>query len=131
MSKVAEHFKKHRWKYIWAGSILATAGITYAIVRTNSSLRPPLGDKDRMRPPLVDNSNASIGSQVFGTQNNYSVKRLSYIITQTGTDNFWRSQSACSRDTGISEHRLSDYFNHGRPLNENIELVREGVASNL
>lgn len=138
-SRVKSHLKKHRELYIGLAGGVVLAGIAYVIVRgnsyrTNDIAATTLVDKARDATTLVDKSQTIIRSHISNSHignvtNNYNVKRLSYIISDPETKQWWRSQSEAAKDLGISETRLSRYFNHGDQI-PGVELIREGVVSN-
>ena len=117
--------------------IFTTVIITRRIVRRNISVCDHLSGQRMDATTLVDNSGINVSSSIFqnsqvaNTIINNSVERLSYIVHQEGTDNWWRSQSEAARELGISEPRISSHLNHGAPLENGIKLVREGVKASV
>ena len=117
--------------------IFTTVIITRRIVRRNISVCDHLSGQRMDATTLVDNSGINVSSSIFqnsqvaNTIINNSVERLSYIVHQEGTDNWWRSQSEAARELGISEPRISSHLNHGAALENGIKLVREGVKASV
>lgn len=157
MEKVKQHFRENEKFYVGIGVGVGLAVITGLIMRTHSgpSLRSSsiedlanadtsviiksscgrLIDQGRVADDLSTNTQMIMGSHFVAgrdnniTMNNVPVKRLSYIVSQDGTDKFWRSQAEAAQYLGISENRISEHLNRGEPLAGGISLTREGVSS--
>ena len=150
------HFEKYKLVYAAAGCVLLgadLAGITAymmkgckVVITTHPVGEKPRLDGDTMRQ-LYDHlsgqrcdattsvgnsqvvSNSVLQNSHIGPVYNYPAKRLSYIVSQDGTDNWWRSQSEAAKALGISEPRISSHLNHGDPLGGGISLIRQGITS--
>ena len=138
--QIKTHYEKYKIVYHLVGTgllVILTVLITRRIVRRNISVCDHLSGQRMDATTLVDNSGINVSSSIFknsqvaNTIINNSVERLSYIVHQEGTDNWWRSQSEAARELGISEPRISSHLNHGAPLENGIKLVREGVKASV
>lgn len=130
--KFKTHIKDHKELYIGLGIGLGVAGITYVIMRRTSSrcIHSALTEAVVSTPPSQVTSH-SFNSNSFNTTYNYRAKRLSYIVSQDGTDNWWRSQREAAKACDISAVNLSKHLNHGEPIVGRPELsfTRQGVSS--
>lgn len=133
--KIRQHFQNHRDLYVGIGAGALLAGFTALIMRELTVYPTSLSGRMRDATTSVDNSQTA--SLIFRSQinqtgpvtnNYYGVKRLSYITSQDGTDNWWRSQSEAAKALSLSEKRVSDHILHGSPLAGGISLTREGIA---
>ena len=129
IDKIKKHFEEN-WKiYAGDGIGLGVAGISALIVRTNVNSPTRLSRRSAHQLALAGVEQVNVGSHVFNAPvtNNF-VNHLSYIVSQDGTDNWWRSQAEAARALGISSSRISDHINHGAPLAGGISLTRQGVS---
>jgi hypothetical protein len=134
MSKIKQHFKKHKTIYIAGGSSIFFAGITYLIMRDlrGGRIHDQITGADVFTTNLNKVSHSFVSESFNVTTNNYhGVDRLSYIVSQNGTDNWWRSQADAAKALNISEAALSKHLNHGDSIigRPDLSFTREGVIS--
>ena len=138
LEKIKQHVKDHKEAYI-VGVTFASVTCLYMRVYECSAVKHMpkkcCGRITDQSQTNIDSYFSGGGIEVIGG-NNYgnvfnktSSKSLSYIISQKGTDNWWRSQADYARERGLSEADVSKYFTKGRPLPNGETLIREGVAN--
>jgi hypothetical protein len=131
--KVKNHVGRHKVAYSF-GAGVALAGITLYIMRDHRLFRgreitkEVLRQRNHQNTPIMDS--IFVGGDNYGTMTNNSVpRRLSYIIQQDGTDNWWQAQAEYARDRGISEKSVSQHILEGKPLPNGESLTRRGIVS--
>ena len=133
IKKIEKHLKNHKELYIGIGIGVGLASITWYIMRNH-----PVSCSYRILPTKLVNTgsaqvvSSSVSNSFNSVTNNYGdVKRLSYIVSNPLTDEWWRSQAEAAKALGVSDVNLSKHLNHGYPLigHDGLELVREGVVS--
>lgn len=136
MSAIRKHVQDHKQFYIGVGMGLGVAGITVLIMRNPriGRIHDPSGGLDVFTtlPQGVSHSfNTTTVVDSFNNTYIHGVKRLSYIVRQSGTENWWRSQADAARALDISTSALSKHLNHGDPIigRPDLSFVREGVSS--
>lgn len=133
-ARAREHLEKHRDIYIGIGIGAALVGITWVIVRRNESpfLRSAFDEALSLdRPSYV--ASHSFNTTVDASTHIHGVKRLSYIVSNPATGEWWRSQAEAARAIGTSTSRISQHLNYGAPIggHPGLSLVREGISSVL
>lgn len=134
IERIKQHVKDHKVVYACGATAVVTAGITCLVMRSSSisgGYRTSGGSLVDIGFPQTASHSFNGNTNSFNTTNNNFVNRLSYIVRDPASDKWWTSQADLGRDLEISDHHLSQWFNHGRPIPGHLDFrpVREGVKS--
>jgi len=137
IEKLKDHVRRHKVVYSCVVTGVTVAGITFVIMRSNSSFGDRLygqgGGKDvyttnpqvKVTSRIISRSTININNGPSDAKN----RTLRWIVREVGgLCREWDSQADASMATGHSEANVSKHLNYGAPLSDGLQLVRVAVG---
>jgi len=108
--KIKKHFEKQKQEYLWVGSLVVVAGITYLIMRNANA--QPIGPGTSV---TAQNGISVLGNKVVMNNVSYiSANRQgppSWVVRCIETGEIYTSQNAAAEAIGLSPSELSKHLN--------------------
>lgn len=129
--KIKAHIKKHKYKYGYAATVIATAGITWLIMRSNIA-------RGEVSEGIARGEISNTASFNFRSPNTVNVITVlerdgrghpGYPVRNVETKHVFLSQHEAARAFGVSESLISGHLNGKFPDVDGLHFERVNIAA--